>query len=147
MKKTLAVLCALLICAGLAGCAGSGKALVDGTYHAEFADYDEYGYKDYIDVVIAGGIVVSFEADAISEADGSKKSESEDYRARMESISGSYPEKYYRDFANQYLSTGSADEIDIVAGATITTNSLIKLVRAVEQAARKGNTDPIIVER
>lgn len=146
MKKLFAILTVISVLICCCACS-SAKSLHDGAYHAEFADMDSYGYKDYIDVVIENGAVVSFEADAVDE-EGCKKSESEEYRLAMEDADiSTYPEKYYRDFANQYLFKGNADDIDIVAGATISTQNLILLVKAVEQAAKKGVTDPIIVDR
>ncbi len=147
MKKVISLLAVVLSVALLfAGCGGGEIEIKDGTYRAEYADYDQHGYKDYIVITFEDGAVLSIEADGIAQ-DGSLKSESAAYREKMESVQGTYPEKYYKDLINQYLEKPSADAIDVVAGATSTSNSFIALVKALEKAVRTGDTETVIVER
>ena len=145
LKKTFALLAALSLLLVFTACS-SNMSLIDGSYHAEFSDFDSNGYKDFIDVVIKDGKIVSFVADATDES-GALKSESADYRTRMKNVVGNYPEKFYRDFANQYLEKGNAKDIDIVAGATMTTKNLIKLVTAVEDSAHVTGETNLVVDR
>ena len=137
----------LLITALLCGCSSSKYTIADGTYRAEFDSFDQSGYKDFVEITFADGAVTEICADAVCEADGKLKSESETVRADMQPICGTYPEKYYRDLINQYLADPTADSIDIVAGATQATNDFILLVRALEEAVRRGETGTVIVPR
>lgn len=144
-KKIIAFILTAALLVICCSCSMSNSNYVDGEYHVEFSDFDASGYKEFIDVVVKDGSIVSFSADAV-DREGNLKSESEDYGTRMKSVTGNYPEKFYRDFANQYLERGSSADIDIVAGATISTNNLVKLVMAMEAAARTGLETEIIVD-
>lgn len=146
MKKLSLVLIVALLSVIITACTGEIK-IADGTYRAEYADFDAQGYKDFVEITFKDGYVTEIVADAINGKDGSLKSESEDVRESMESAVGTYPEKYYKDLINQYIENPSADAIDVVAGATETSNSFIVLLKALEKSIRIGNTDVVIVER
>ncbi len=137
----------LVLCALLSGCENQDYVITDGTYRAEFDTYDANGYKDYVEITFSDGLVTEIEADAISEADGSLKSACESVRNDMEPLCGTYPEKYYKDLINQYLADPQSSSVDIVAGATWTSNDFILLVQALEEAVCNGNTETVIVSR
>ena len=63
----------------------------------------------------------------------------------MESFNGTYPAKYDKDLINQFLQSGSADSVDTVAGATISTNNFKTLVVAAMKNAVDGDTDVAVV--
>lgn len=143
MRKAASVLALLLVfCIGFAGCSTSYE---DGVYHAEFADYDSHGWKEYVDVEVQGNTVTVLTFDGVN-ADGEKKSEDEDYRASMEPVKGTYPAKFYNDIVNQYLESGDLDEVATVAGATLSTNNFRTLMLALEDSMKSGDTTPIVVE-
>lgn len=146
MKKLAFVLIVVIVISVFVACTGDIK-IADGTYRAEYSDYDEYGYKDFVEVTFKNGEVTEVVADGTSGKDGSLKSESEEFRDKMEGQAGTYPEKYYMDLINQYMANPSADEIEIVAGATETSKSFIVLLKALEKSIRVGNTETVIVER
>ncbi len=141
------VLLLLALCTLLCGCEKGDFTILDGTYRAEFDTFDANGYKDYVEITFKDGMVTEIDADAVSEADGSLKSASETVKNDMQPQCGTYPEKYYKDLINQYLAAPTADKIDIVAGATWTSNDFIKLVRALESAVRSGQVETVIVAR
>lgn len=145
MKKLL-ILFVLAFAAVLlfTACSGGDIEIQDGVYRAEYADFDQHGYKDYVVITFKDGAVSSIEANGVAE-DGSLKSESAEYREKMESVQGTYPEKYYKDLINQYLEKPSADAIDIVAGATSTSNSFITLLKALEKNVRTGDTKTVVI--
>ena len=78
-------------------------------------------------------------------SDGTLKSESEEYREDMEKFSTTYPAQYYMDLINQYISTGNSKDVDVVAGATATSNSILKLLRALEDSLKSGSTETMII--
>lgn len=146
IKRFTAAVVVLVAALLLAACGGQVTVIADGTYRAEYEDFDASGYKDYVEITFADGIVVSIEADAVAE-DGSLKSDSAVFKDTMETICGTYPEKYYKDLINQYIENPQSDQVDVVAGATATSESFKALVSALEQAVRSGNTETIVVER
>jgi Major membrane immunogen, membrane-anchored lipoprotein len=146
MKKLALILIVVMAVTFVTACTGDIE-IEDGTYRAEYADFDAKGYKDFVEVTFEGGVVTRVVADGISGKDGSLKSDSEAYKEEMESIAGTYPEKYYTDLINQYLANPDADYVDTVAGATESSESFVVLLKALEKAIRTGYTDTIIVER
>ncbi|MEG1016526.1 MAG: FMN-binding protein, partial [Oscillospiraceae bacterium] len=119
----------------------------DGIYRAEYSDYDQHGYKDFVEVTFKDNKVESVVADAVSGEDGSLKSSSAKFRDAMEPISGTYPEKYYKDLINQYIEKAKSDNLDVIAGATESSNSFISLIKALEKAVISGNTETVVVKR
>lgn len=143
MKKAFAVFCMLVFALGtLTGCSSSYK---DGLYHAEFSDYDEHGWKEYVDVQVTDGSVTVLTFDGI-DADGNKKSEDETYRSTMESVEGTYPAKFYADITNQYLESGKLANVATVAGATVSTGHFKQLMGALEKNFSSGDTTACVVQ-
>jgi major membrane immunogen (membrane-anchored lipoprotein) len=146
MKKLSLILVLVLVVCAVTACTGEIK-IVDGTYRAEYSDFDQQGYKEFIEITFEDGLVTKIVADAVSGIDGSLKSESEEIKAAMEPVVGTFPAKYYQDLINQYIQNPTADSIDIVAGATSSSNSFISLMKALEKAVRAGNTEPVVIDR
>ena len=117
----------------------------DGTYEVEMPEYDN-GWKDFVRLTIIGGEVESIQYDARDE-DGQLKSADEKYERDM--ISGNaanglpetYPADYIQKLVDSYMQSGSAEEIDSVAGATISTHRFQKLLRHALKSARQGRTE------
>ncbi len=133
-------LCLILFCA-----CGATPSYVDGTYRAEFQNYDSRGYKDFIELSVEGGVVHSFQYNAVNE-DGLLKSEDLDYREAMEGELDIYPARFSQDLVNQYLDTQDIDEVDVVAGATYSSESFIALFTALEPQLYSGETETLIIE-
>lgn len=143
MKKALTALAVFVLAFSfLTGCGAQYK---DGIYHAEFADYDEHGWKEYVDVQVEGEKVTVLTFDGIN-AEGKLKSSDESYRSSMESVEGTYPSKFYSDITNQYLESGKLKEVATVAGATISTDHFKTLMAALESNFTSGNTSECIVD-
>ena len=147
MKRIISILIVLCSLLCLTSC-DSDTLIKDGTYRAEFDSFDESGYKDFVELTFKDGNVTEVTMDAVSETDGSLKSESDTYRESMETIAGTYPAKYYQDLINQYIGYGDSSGVLIVAGATSTSNNIIRLLTSLETALKNGNyTDAVIVPR
>jgi major membrane immunogen (membrane-anchored lipoprotein) len=148
MKKfSIAFFVAIIVSLLFAACSSGAVVVPDGTYRAEYEDYDQHGFKDFVEITFEGGAVTEINADAVNEK-GEFKSESEAFRKDMESLDGgTYPEKYYKDLINQYLANPSAEAVDVVAGATLSSNSFKTLAQALERAVRAGDTDVVVVKR
>ncbi len=148
MKRIISFALAVVMAFGFTACSGelNTASLVDGTYRAEFRDFDAYGWKDYVEVTITEGQLNEVVYDSINE-DGSKlKSQDESYRAEMEAIVGTYPAKYNKDLINQFIESGKVTSVDIVAGATESTGNFKTLIIAAMESAVNGVTETVVVE-
>lgn len=147
MKKFLVVLCALVLSLVLlTGCEAT-KSIPDGTYRVEVAECDERGYVDYVEFTFKDGELLEMAANAYSVKDGSLKTDSEEFKESMLAITGTYPEKYYNDLVNQYIEKLDASQIDVVAGATISSNTFIHLMTTAEKAVKSGNIESVVTEQ
>ena len=149
MKKLFAYILLIITCVAIFSSCGSTVPLENGTYRVEYDSYDDFGYKDFIEIKVVDGAIVSIVADGVDQ-NGSLKTESGDYKTSMESITGTYPAKYYKDLINEYTGKGSIDNVDVIAGATISSESFKVLMKAVEktmksQSSVQGNV--LVVKR
>lgn len=142
-KISILVLITILILTACAGCNGR-DALKDGYYTAEMAEFS-YGWKEYLRIQVKDGTIVSAEYNAKNES-GFIKAWDNSYMENMVDIQGTYPNKYTREYVQQLID-GQADvQVDIITGATTSGNNFEKLVEAVLQQAKKGNTETMLVE-
>lgn len=124
---------------------------VDGTYKAEYADFDEYGWKETVTVKIKNGKVEVTSFDAISKDDEKKKkSDDEDYAAKMKEKAGLTPAEAFEKLMENFESADNdVTKIENVAGATVSSNDFKLLVGEIlATTARYGATkEPLQVER
>ena len=64
----------------------------------------------------------------------------------MKQYRGTYPAKYKKDLINQFIETGKIDGVDVVAGATESTDRFKTLVIAAMGNAIDGNTETVVIE-
>lgn len=146
MRRWAVALLAGLLCLGVfAGCLNSENTYQDGTYFAEFKDYDNEGYKDTLQVTVENGMVTQMVFDAYN-AEGAFKSNDEKMKTDMEAVQGTYPAKYSSDLVNQYLQQQDLDKVEAIAGATISTNNFKVLLRALEANMISGDTSTLVVD-
>ena len=130
MKKFIKLMAVVICVFAFTACSeASFTNLQDGTYRAEYKNFDVYGWKDYIEVTVENGEISELVFDAVNIEDGSLKSEDENYKSEMEPIVGTYPAKYNTDLINQFLESGKISAVDVVAGATQSTGSFKTLCR------------------
>lgn len=144
-NKTISVILAMTLAAGiLSGCGSSKETtstgkLVDGTYKAEYDNYDSHEYKGQLELTVSNGKVTAVKYDEVKK-DGTFKSKDEQYKKTMEESSKTYPEKAYSELTQQLISKQSS-KIDAVSGATASSNNFAVLVKYVfEKMANDGKT-------
>lgn len=145
MKKKLFILSLIVILAFTAftGC-GSTSDLKDGYYTAEMSEYS-HGWKEYLRIQVKHGVIVSAEFNAKNES-GFIKAWDNTYMKNMMAVQSTYPNKYTREYVQQLID-GQADiEVDIVTGASSSGSNFVKLVDAVLQQARTGDSKTAVVE-
>ncbi len=137
MKRTFGI---VLILAGLmmlTAC-GEQEGLQDGYYTAQAADFN-FGWKEYITIMVKGGNIVSVEYNA-ENASGFIKSWDNAYMQTMLHSNGTYPNEYTRYYAGQLLDGQGEGTIDALTGATSSYESFQKLEAAVIEQAKQGNS-------
>ncbi|MFG6384250.1 MAG: FMN-binding protein [Lachnospiraceae bacterium] len=115
----------------------------DGYYTAMMGDYN-FGWKEYVTICVMDHKIVNVEYNA-KNASGFIKSWDIAYMRNMNPVSGIYPNRYTRDYAKEFLEEQSAENIDLIAGATSSGYNFQKLAAAVLENASTGNTEIAIV--
>ncbi|MBQ7902533.1 MAG: hypothetical protein IJ362_02265 [Oscillospiraceae bacterium] len=149
MKRIISLaLTAVFAMGAFTGCSEGqivSTTLTDGTYRAEFKDFDSNGWKDYVEVSVVDGELNEVVFDSVNEK-SELKSEDESYKTEMERMVGTYPAKYNKDLINQFIESGKVTAVDIVAGATESTGNFKTLIIEAMENATTGNTEVEIVE-
>ncbi len=128
----------------LAGCGKTEEGLQDGYYTAQASEYN-FGWKEYVTIMVKGGSIVSVEYNA-ENASGFIKSWDNAYMQNMLHSNGTYPNEYTRYYAAQLLEGQGEGEIDALSGASSSYSSFQKLTVAVVEQARKGDSEVVLVD-
>ena len=140
-KRNFFIVICLLACILVSGC-GSRKAKdqrQDGYYTAMMEEYS-FGWREYVTICVMDGKIVSVEYNA-KNASGFVKSWDNVYMGNMNSVKGTYPNRYTRYYAAQLLEEQGADNIDMLAGASSSGGNFRRLAAAVLECAKRGDTE------
>ncbi|API87936.1 FMN-binding protein [Marinilactibacillus sp. 15R] len=119
--------------------------LQDGTYSLEEQNFDENGWRVVFDMTVDGGEITESNYDYKNEA-GDLKSEDEGYQEAMSEKVGVGPADYLPDLNSQLVEVQDPSEVDVVSGATQSSESFIKYSEQLIDAAEEGNTEMIEVD-
>ncbi|MEF9969804.1 MAG: FMN-binding protein [Ruthenibacterium sp.] len=132
MKKILVIALACILALSLVACGGGIK---DGTYTAEAAQAS-HDWFDILSVTYKDGKVVEAVYDAKDAAGVLKSSKSaEEYPMEIPLT------EWMPKLNENIVKAGTADKIEAVAGATNSSNAAKALMKAIEENAKKGNTE------
>lgn len=125
---------------------------IDGTYKAEFTDFDENGWKDFVVVEVHDDIVSLVQFDSVHKDDEKKKRSSDQALSdKMKESTGTYSYKEMGEELSLRLEKVNGDpmKVENIAGATVSTNSMKQLVAEIlATTACDGATDEVLqVER
>ncbi|AAC65160.1 MULTISPECIES: FMN-binding protein [Treponema] len=134
---------AFALCLAVLLGACSFSSIPNGTYRATYQDFDENGWKDFLEVTFDGGKMVQVVYD-YQHKEGRFKSQDADYHRVMYASSGIGPEKAFRELADALLEKGNPEMVDVVTGATVSSQSFRRLGAALLQSARRGEKEAII---
>ncbi|MDG4513422.1 FMN-binding protein [Streptococcus suis] len=118
----------------------SASAWKDGTYKAE-SGFDERGWKFVHEITIKDGKITASTAD-YEDKDGNLKSENAEYNTTMKEKSGISSAEATDKLDEELLAAQSAD-VEVVSGATHTSENFKKSTEALLKAAEEGKTDTI----
>ena len=145
MKKIVTVLLLFaLLAVPLTACGTAQEGLQDGYYTAQAAQFN-FGWKEYITIIVKGGSIVSVEYNA-ENASGFIKSWDNAYMQTMLHSDGTYPNEYTRYYANQLLEGQGEGSIDAITGASSSHASFQILAQAVLEQARKGDSSIVFID-
>lgn len=119
--------------------------LQNGTYSLEEQNFDENGWRVVFDITVEDGEIAESNYDYKNEA-GDLKSEDEAYQERMSEKVGVGPADYLPSLNDQLVELQDPSEVDVVSGATHSSESFIKYAQQLVDAAAEGNTDTIEVD-
>jgi major membrane immunogen (membrane-anchored lipoprotein) len=139
MKKAKRIVPVLLPLLLFGSCGDT--AYQDGSYHAEAAGYDDSGWKEYLDITVSGGKITDVDYDALHREDGRRKSEDIDYQAAYRAAGlGTDPADYTVRLEDALLERQKVQQIDGIAGATVSTGHFISLAEKLQEQMETGDT-------
>lgn len=106
---------------------------IAGEYYAAYDYSTDNGWKPFLNIVIENGIITSAKFDYIK-PDGSLKSAAEGYAAPVN------PAVASKLLEEKLLATQDITKVDVVTGATNSSNNFINLASAILSNAQYGNT-------
>src|SRR5690625_161636 len=122
----------------------AGAAMQDGTYALEEKDLDDNGWKVSMEITVEDGKIVSSDYDYTNE-EGQLKSEDEGYQEAMSDKVGVGPQEFIKQLNDGLVATQNAQEVDIVTGATSSSEAFINYAQQLIQAAQNGDTETIVI--
>lgn len=145
MKKKI-VLSSMLLASvfALAACGSSKAELKDGTYSAE-SNFDDRGWKVVQTITVKDGKITESTFD-YEDKDGNKKSENEEYNKTMEEKSGVSSKAATSQLNEQLVKTQNLDDVEVVSGATNSSNNFKASTEALLKAASEGKTETVTIE-
>jgi major membrane immunogen (membrane-anchored lipoprotein) len=98
----------------------------DGVYKATQDKADQYGWKGFVEIEVKDGKIatVTFDYDNA----GNLKSKDAAYKAAMEPVSKTYPEKAFAELQAALVEKQDIAAVDAVAGATASSTEFTALV-------------------
>lgn len=120
----------------------AGAKMKDGTYKLVEDNYD-HGYKVEVSITVKNNKITDSSYDQVNKK-GVSKTKDAAYEKQMKKISGIGPKEYIPKLAKELSSTqADASGIQVVSGATHSSNTLRNYFNQLIQAAQKGDTDTI----
>lgn len=145
MKKNIVILCLVMVVTvvSVTGCNVLGS-MEDGYYTAEMSEF-EHGWKEYVCIQVKNDVIVSAEFNAKNES-GFIKAWDNAYMKNMIGLQGTYPNKYTREYVQQLIDGQKDTQVDVISGATSSGGNFEKLVKAVIEQAKSGDSSVRVVE-
>ena len=151
MKKLLAGLTlssALLLAAcgsdDAADTAGEG-GLQDGTYSLEELNFGETGWKESLEIIVADGEITDASFSSLDEM-GNSKIDSDEYQEAMSNVVEVGPQDFIPTLEESLVDVQNPADVEVVTGATSTSEKFKDYADQLVAAAEEGNTDTIEVD-
>ena len=117
----------------------AGGELKDGTYTLEEKNYSN-DYRTVFSIVVKDGKITESNYDNVNEA-GESKVKNKEYDDMMKDKSGTGPSEFIPALNEALVDKQNAGDVEVVTGATHSTDSFKNYAQQLIQAAQAGNTD------
>ena len=121
----------------------AGADLKDGTYTLEEKN-ESNGYKMAFSITVAGGKITESNYNGTN-AEGKLKTDDADYEKNMKAKSGTGPQEFIPAL-NDALVKGQSASVEVVTGATHSSEQFANYAQQLIQAAQAGKTDKIEID-
>ncbi|KRN22981.1 hypothetical protein FC75_GL001619 [Lacticaseibacillus camelliae DSM 22697 = JCM 13995] len=115
----------------------------DGTYTLEQENYS-HGYRTVFSIVVSGGKITQSKYDNVDK-NGKSKTQDAEYEKSMKKVNGVGPKEYTKKLNDALVKTQKPAEVDVVSGATDSSDTFILYAEQLINAAQAGNKTPIKV--
>src|SRR5699024_3114926 len=122
----------------------SGASLQDGTYSLKELN-DKNGYHAVFSITAKEGKITESKFDYLDK-DGKSKTEDADYNKNMKDKSGVAPEEYIAQLNEALEKEQNPANVEVVTGATHSSNSFQNYAQQLVQAAQAGNSEEIDID-
>ena len=122
----------------------AGGDLKDGTYKLEEKN-EKNGYRAVFEMTVKDGKITESKYDNIN-ADNKSKTEDTKYEESMKAKSGVGPKEYIKQLNDSFVKAQNASGVEVVTGATHSSESFQNYAQQLIQAAQAGNTDTIEID-
>lgn len=122
----------------------SGADMQDGTYALEEQNFDENGWKVFMEITVEDGKITESNYNYKDE-DDNLKTDDEEYQDMMKDQSGVGPQEFVEQLNKGLVSMQDAQLVDVVSGATHSSEVFINYAQQLIQAAQNGQSDTILI--
>lgn len=119
--------------------------LQDGTYTLEEQNFGGTGWKESLEIVVDGGEITDATYTSLDE-EGNDKLEDEGYQETMSGVTGVGPQDFIPELEDSLVDTQNPADVEVVTGATSTSEKFKDYAQQLVDAAEEGNTDTIEVD-
>lgn len=119
--------------------------LKDGSYKLEEKNLDKNGWKVDFTLTVKDGEITESNYDYLNK-DGKLKSEDAGYQEAMKEKVGTGPADYIPALNEELVAKGDPAEVEVVTGATHSSESFKTYAQQLVDAAKEGKTDTIEVD-
>lgn len=119
--------------------------LQDGTYSLEELNFGETGWKEALEIVVADGKITDASFSSLDEM-GNSKIDSDEYQEAMSNVVEVGPQEFIPTLEDSLVDTQNPSDVEVVTGATSTSEKFKDYAQQLVDAAEEGNTDTIEVD-
>lgn len=123
----------------------SAGELQDGTYRIEELNFGDTGWKEALEITVEGGEITDASFDSVNE-EGVNKIEDEEYQEAMANVTEVGPQDFIPELESQVVGMTDPSEVEVVSGATGTSEKVQEWAQELYAAAQEGNTGTIEVD-
>lgn len=116
--------------------------MTDGTYKLEEKNYDDKGWKGFMSIKVKDGKITDANYD-YKNKDGKLKSEDADYEKAMKAKVKTGPKEYLKELNDSLVKNQAAGAVEVVSGATHSSDTFINYANQLIQAAQRGDTTTV----